>query len=141
MSTGPKTDAPVVLLKTWKPWLTIWTYCVRPTSPFVSGGAQLQLTPGNAMPSKFRVGGGITLGADALLWRAASGTLARECWWRILKTGIDRLCEGLYGTAGTSRSDRETSFLYEWPTKTWRPTCFGSEGSRGPFRDIAVARD
>src|SRR5438309_8558765 len=50
--TGPITEAPVVLLKTWKPSLTIWTYCVAPTSPLVSGGAQLHDTPGNGMPSK-----------------------------------------------------------------------------------------
>src|SRR6266571_2582851 len=59
MLRGPRTDEPVVLLKTWKPWLTIWTYCVAPTSPFVSGGAQLQVTPGNGMPSKLSVGAGM----------------------------------------------------------------------------------
>jgi hypothetical protein len=41
MAAGPKSEAPVDLLKTWKPSLTIWTYCVEPTSPFVSGGACL----------------------------------------------------------------------------------------------------
>src|SRR5215813_6050408 len=50
---GPNCEAPVALLKTWNPSLTICTYCVAPTSPFVSGGAQLQATPGNGMPSKF----------------------------------------------------------------------------------------
>src|SRR5919197_4699338 len=62
IDTGPKTEAPVVLLKKWRPVLTIWTYwsapsgALAPTSPFVSGGAQLQLTPGNVMPSKLRIG-------------------------------------------------------------------------------------
>src|SRR3979490_1732928 len=56
---GPNCDAPVDLLKTWKPSLTIWTYCVAPTSPFVSGGAQLHATPGNGTPSKLRSGLGI----------------------------------------------------------------------------------
>src|SRR3979490_2745675 len=56
---GPNTDAPVVLLKTWKPSLTIWTYWVAPTSPFVSGGAQLHATPGNGTPSKLSSGLGI----------------------------------------------------------------------------------
>jgi hypothetical protein len=66
MLIGPSTEAPVVLLKTWSPVLTIWTYCVAPTSPFVSGGAQLQLTPGNAMPSKFSPGLGM-FGAESLV--------------------------------------------------------------------------
>ena len=52
----------MVLSKTWKPSLTICTYCVSPTSPLVSGGMQLQTTPGNPIPSKFRLGGGIELG-------------------------------------------------------------------------------
>src|ERR1044072_2302333 len=53
MPEGPSNEAPVVLSKTWNPSLTIWTYCVAPASPFVSGGAQLHATPGNAMPLKF----------------------------------------------------------------------------------------
>src|SRR3954447_10513078 len=74
MPSGPRTEAPVVLLKTWKPSLTIWTYWVAPTSPFVSGGAQLQTTPGKGMPSKLRVVAGIAgdasvdwIGAGALV--------------------------------------------------------------------------
>jgi hypothetical protein len=78
----------------------------------VSGGAQPQFTPGYGIPSKFRIGEGI-LGAEALVWRAASGTLTRECEWRILNAGITRWRERLYGRAGTARSERETSFLYE----------------------------
>jgi len=42
---------------------TIWTYCVAPTSPFVSGGRQLQLLgrlhgspKGRQIPSKFWIG-------------------------------------------------------------------------------------
>src|SRR5438876_4849546 len=106
MLIGPRSELPFVLSKTWRPWLTIWTYCVRPTSPFVSGGAQKQLTPGNGIPSKLRIGEGI-LGAKALLWRAASGAFARECEWRILKAGSARSRDGVYGTARTTRSDRE----------------------------------
>src|ERR1044072_8203300 len=52
MPAGPSSDAWVDLSKTWRPSLTIWTYCVAPTSPFVSGGAQLHETPGNGMPLK-----------------------------------------------------------------------------------------
>src|SRR6266853_2386852 len=75
--SGPITEAPVVLLKTWKPSLTICTYCVAPTSPLVSGGAQLHATPGNATPSKLSSGLGI-LGASKLSrrlypWTAESG--------------------------------------------------------------------
>src|SRR5207237_9608243 len=58
MPEGPNKDAPVDLLKTWNPSLTIWTYCVLPTSPLVSGGAQLHATPGNGMPSKLSSGVG-----------------------------------------------------------------------------------
>src|ERR1043165_6962351 len=50
---GPSKEPPVVLSKTWKPSLTICTYCVAPTSPSVSGGAQLHATPGYWMPLKF----------------------------------------------------------------------------------------
>src|SRR5690242_6403590 len=60
---GPRRDAPLDLLKTWKPSLTIWTYWVAPTSPSVSGGAQLQATPGNGMPLKLRMGAGMASGA------------------------------------------------------------------------------
>src|SRR5262245_64909342 len=59
MATGPMIELPVFLLKTCSAVLTIWTYCVAPTSPFVSGGAQLQLTPGKPIPSKFRTADGI----------------------------------------------------------------------------------
>ena len=59
MATAGASAIPVVLSKTWKPSLTIWTYWVRPTSPFVSGGAQLQTTPGNEIPGKLRIGEGI----------------------------------------------------------------------------------
>src|SRR5207248_6521557 len=62
MAAGPRSEAPVVLSNTWYPSLTIWTYWVAPTSPSVSGGAQLQLTPGNGMPSKLRIGAGIASG-------------------------------------------------------------------------------
>ena len=74
IASGPSTDAPVVLLKTSKPSLTIWTYCVRPTSPFVSGGAQLHVTPGNGMPSKLRIGVGM-FGLARLRWTLPSGRL------------------------------------------------------------------
>src|SRR5260370_41419549 len=63
---GANTDATVVLSKTWKPSLTIWTYCVAPTSPLVSGGAQLHATPGKGTPSKLRSGLGILRPAKAL---------------------------------------------------------------------------
>src|SRR5207244_5369992 len=78
MPTGPSTDAPVALLKTWKPSLTICTYWVAPTSPLVSGGAQLQATPGNPMPLKFRSGLGMLtvmrlVKAVKLFWTTVSG--------------------------------------------------------------------
>ena len=108
--------------KTWKPSLTIWTYCVAPTSPFVSGGAQLQPTPGNGIPSKLCVGPGMfgaasdcwTTVSFAFTWRPTCGFAAAS------RSGI-----GLSGSAGMLRSVAETSFLYEWPTRT-RPCAPGS---------------
>src|SRR6266480_3791126 len=67
IATGPKTEFPVVLLKTWKPSFTIWTYWVAPTSPFVSGGAQLQFTPGKGIPLKLSVVAGMFSDAISLL--------------------------------------------------------------------------
>ena len=62
----------MVLSKTWNPEFTIWTYCEEPTSPSVSGGAQLQFTPGKPIPSKLSVGEGM-LFLKCLVCRAASG--------------------------------------------------------------------
>src|SRR3984893_12086586 len=75
---GPITEAPVVLLKTWNPSLTICTYCVAPTSPLVSGGAQLHATPGKKMPLKLRIGlgmfGATRLSNTSILsWTTGSG--------------------------------------------------------------------
>ena len=64
----------MVLSKTWRPWLTIWTYCESPTSPFVSGGAQLQLTPGYGIPLKLRIVPGIA-GFGILDWTTVSRRL------------------------------------------------------------------
>ena len=105
---GPYTDAPVDLSKTWKPSLTICTYCVAPTSPFVSGGAQLQATPGNGIPLKLSVGAGMfgaasdcsTTGSFAFTWRPTCGFAAAS------RSGI-----GLSGSAGVLRNVAETSFL------------------------------
>src|SRR6266478_9810700 len=79
MPEGPNNDAPVVLSKTWKPSLTIWTYCVAPTSPFVSGGAQLHATPGKAMPSKFSMLAGILGAATGWAGVVASSGLSLWC--------------------------------------------------------------
>src|SRR5438874_10238588 len=88
MLRGPRTEEPVVLSNTWKPWLTICTYCVEPTSPFVSGGAQLHATPGNPIPSKFRIGDGMfgragvrcTTGSSTFRFLAGSSRLrAASC--------------------------------------------------------------
>ena len=84
--------------KTAKSVLTIWTYCVAPTSPSVSGGKQLQLDGrshagpnGRQMPSKFWIGpeigpvplvfwttgslapGGALPGFSDSIWRVWSG--------------------------------------------------------------------
>ena len=66
MLIGPSTELPVLLSKTSRPVFTICTYCVEPTAPFVSGGAQLQLTPGKSIPSKLSCVPGI-FGAATLV--------------------------------------------------------------------------
>src|SRR4029453_7767897 len=110
---GPRTDAPLVLSKTWRPSLTICTYCVAPTSPSVSGGAQLQATPGNGMPSKLRTGDGIASGARRFCTTGST-------WVRTslgMPTGSRCRCLGLSPTfGGMSRNGGETSFLDECPT-------------------------
>src|SRR5262245_19009375 len=111
MPTGPRTEAPVVLLKTWKPSLTIWTYCVAPTSPVVSGGAQSHPTPGNGIPSKLRVGDGMRF-ANWAFWRTRSNPF----WWIETGRGLvaaSRSAPEKSGPAGIARTGGETSFLYE----------------------------
>src|SRR5262245_20371806 len=110
---GPSTDAPLVLSKTWIASLTIWTYCVDPTSPSVSGGAQLQETPGNGTPSKLRTGDGIASGAR-LFWTTGSNWVrtslgmpsGSRCRWRGWRPTL----------GGISRRGGETSFFDDTPT-------------------------
>src|ERR1051325_791702 len=117
IAAGPKTELPVVLSKIWKPSLTIWTYCVAPTSPFVSGGAQLQATPGKTIPSKLSVGAGM-FGRASVRWTTvscASRCLEGSSGFRLpSRSGLL-----LNGTAGIVRRAGETSFLTEWPTITF----------------------
>src|SRR5262245_61392276 len=132
--TGPSSDAPVALLNTWNPSLTIWTYCVRPTSPLVSGGAQLQPTPGKGIPSKFSVVPGM-FGANCLVWRAASG--ASLCCETARGFGLASFSRpGPSGSAGITRSGSEVSLWYEWPTITFAPGSAlepGCARGTGPF--------
>src|SRR5262245_50771768 len=99
--TGPSTDAPVLLLNTWKPSLTIWTYCVAPTSPFVSGGAQLHATPGNGIPLKLSPGAGM-FAATCCVWRAASLTF----WCCETARGFGLASDSRLGTSGFALIDR-----------------------------------
>jgi hypothetical protein len=112
--------------------LTICTYCVAPTSPFVSGGAQLHATPGNGMPSKLSVVPGM-FGANCVDCRAAS---TRSTW---LETGrgfglASISPAGVGAVTGMLRRACETSFLYECPTITDLPgaTACGARGT-GPL--------
>jgi hypothetical protein len=109
MSSGPSCEAPVTLLKTCTARLTIWTYCVAPTSPSVSGGAQLHPTPGNGMPVKFRMGGGMTAGAR-LPWTTVIATIAHG---PVKAFRLEHHVPGIEGDGGTgmSRSGGETSCL------------------------------
>ena len=119
---GPKVDAPVVLSKTWKPLLTIWTYWVRPISPSVSGGAQLQATPGNRMPSKLRTVPGMTLGITRprsfpkLLWITGSGP--SMCVLGSLGFSFASFSSscGCTGCNFMSRNAGDSSFLTDQPT-------------------------
>ena len=117
MPTGPKIELPVTLSQTSIPSFTICMYCVEPTSPFVSGGAQLQLTPGNGIPSKFSSVPGI-FGAAGL--SCTTGSVRFVCRWTIGGFG----CAGWFGPGVTgfgvmfpSRGD--VSFLTDWATITW----------------------
>ena len=111
MLIGPRTELPVDLSNTWRPVFTIWTYCVAPTSPFVSGGAQLQLTPGKPIPSKFSCVPGI-FGAASLFCTAVSVRFV--CWCRIFGLGWAGLLGlGVTGFGVMSRSFGDLSFLTE----------------------------
>src|SRR5207248_208331 len=118
MLFGPRTEFVVTLSKTWKPSLTIWTYWVFPTAPLVSGGAQLQPTPGKGIPSKL-LRAAARLGATAF-------RVEELAEWRFWMTGsASSLCRcGIFGFSlascssfrsaslhgGSSRSGGETSF-------------------------------
>src|SRR5215211_3524019 len=130
MSVAGVGGAPVFLSNTRKPWLTICTYCVAPTSPFVSGGAQLQPTPGNAMPSKSSVALGI-FGAKRVLWRTVSRAfLWREAGFGFGLTSVWKPRTGR-ATCCSMRSGRDESFLYECPTITRCPEPGAGAGARG----------
>jgi hypothetical protein len=77
---APRSTAPV-FEKIVKSVFTIWTYCVAPTSPLVSGGRQLQPLGcshggpnGRQAPSKFWIGPEIGP-LPLLLWTTGSLTL------------------------------------------------------------------
>src|SRR5262245_32988176 len=116
MLSGASTWFPLVLSHTAIAVLTICMYCVAPTSPFVSGGAQLQFTPGNEMPSKLRFVPGI-FGAARLLCTTGSFRFL----WSCTICGLG--CAGWFGPgfAGfgvMSFSFGDLSFFTEWPTVT-----------------------
>src|SRR6185369_15618139 len=85
----------------------------EPTSPFVSGGAQLQLTPGNTIPSKFRIGAGMwprpivrwTTGSFTFRLSPATsgfGLISCSTWSR-------------YGIGGSVRSGAVSPCATDWP--------------------------
>ena len=137
IATGPKTEFPVVLLKTWKPSFTIWTYWVSPTSPFVSGGAQLQTTPGKSMPSKFSIGPGM-FGRGIVRWTAVSRWLTS--FLPLVSFGFSDASPRLEGKIlgrCMLRSGRVSMFPYECPTI--RPGCFAF--ASGPARTCVPEAD
>src|SRR5262249_20063552 len=94
--------------------LTIWTYCVAPTSPFVSGGAQLHATPGNGIPSKLREGEGMWF-ANWAFWRTRSVPFL---WIETGRGLVAASCSApeKSGFAGSARIGGDTSFLKEGRT-------------------------
>src|SRR3954468_10669976 len=91
---APRSTAPL-LEKTAKSVFPIWTYWVAPTSPFVSGGRQLQLlgrahgSPnGRQMPSKFWIGPEI---GPAPFLPCTTGSLAPLCAAAGLSDSISRV--------------------------------------------------
>ena len=117
MPIGPKTELPVTLSQTWIPSFTICMYCVAPTSPFVSGGAQLQLTPGNAIPSKFSSVPGIFGAAGLSCTTDRSGSCAggRSAG----SAAPDGSGPGVTGFGVMFPSLGDVSFLTDWATITW----------------------
>src|SRR5438552_1601088 len=79
-AVGPATSAPVDLLNTAKDSFTHWTYCVAPTAPLVSGGAELIVNPSEAFPKpskpKPRAGARVAGANAAVCWWAISGSLS-----------------------------------------------------------------
>src|SRR6185436_20582787 len=117
---GPSNEAPVVLSKTWKPSLTIWTYCVVPTSPFVSGGAQLHATPGNCMPLKFAFAVGMFAAVNASaaidVWTTRSGRSLCGC--TILGFSFASFLGLKTGCCFISRTGADVSLRIDSPTVT-----------------------
>src|SRR6185436_8523398 len=136
MEIGPRTEPPVLLSKTWSPSFTICTYCVAPTSPLVSGGAQLQATPGNPIPSKFRTGDGIASGA-----RRSCTTVSSWLWANLGSPSGSRFrFLGLRPTfGGMSRNGGETSFFAEDPTVIVEAVLFLVESAPRPEADTRSA--
>src|ERR1700682_728360 len=123
-TVGPSTTAPVVLLNTANEVLTHCTYWVRPTAPFVSGGAEVTekvpLGPVKPCPrpSKLRrlvtaTWGPVKTWTTGSAWASVwTGTFPRVFTWGL---------SGLYGVAEISRSGRDTSCLTSGVTSTGPP--------------------
>src|SRR5215211_6952640 len=122
IGVAPRWTAPL-FEKTAKSVLTIWTYCVAPTSPFVSGGRQLQLlgrlhgSPnGRQMPSKFWIGPEI--GPVPFVF-CTTGSFVPAGGDDGRKDSISRACSGPCGT-GSTGSERTAG---EVPWKSPSITC------------------
>src|ERR1043166_1082039 len=130
---GPSKEPPVVLSKTWKPSLTICTYWVAPTSPSVSGGAQLQAPPGKKTPSKLSSGVGMLRPAKAISEFAPWTTGSWLSLW-FSEAGIfgfSLASRSNFEPAGAcfiSRSGGEVSLRTDVPTMTSPPFLFWMAG-------------
>ena len=84
-------------------------------SPFVSGGAQLQTTPGNGIPGKLRIGEGI-FGVGIVSW--TTGSLAWRRGLPVKSAGSSgRACSCTVPCARPRlRAGGEMAFLYDVPT-------------------------
>jgi hypothetical protein len=93
---------------------TIWTYCVGPTSPFVSGGRQLQLLAwahggpnGRQIPSKFWIGAEI---GPAPFFYCTTGSFVPGAAPPGRSDSLSRVCSrpGSTGSTGSELTSGET---------------------------------
>src|SRR5262245_38938827 len=116
-------SAPVDLLYTANPVLTICTYCVAPTAPLGSGGAQAQKLARSPlprpMPPKPSEGLGVS-GAPGVVCRAPSGT-SGPAFWPGMRSGRSGEPLNALTWAGRSRAAGDTPCCMDEDTSRTAP--------------------